>query len=492
MIAQTMPTYLDGQPKKLLIGGEWVPGSSGQTFPSFAAHSGERLADIAAAQPDDVDRAVASARAAFEGEWSRFSPADRQAVLLKLADLVDERFEEIALIDTLEMGRPITASRRMRSMVVRALRYFAGAATAIEGRTYRNSFPVDLQAYSLREPVGVVASIVPWNGPIFTAAWKTAPALAAGCTVIIKPSEEASLSPLLFGELCLEAGIPPGVVNVITGDGQVGAALSAHPGVDKVTFTGSCATGTRIIEASASTVKRVTMELGGKSPNIIFADADLERAAEISAAGIFNNSGQVCSAGSRLFIERSVYDEFLERMAAAARKFVVGSPLDEDTQIGPIVSGKQYQRVAHYLETGVKEGARLVAGGERLTGGVFDAGHYVPPTVFADVTDEMQIACDEIFGPVVCALPFDEFDEVITRANATVFGLAGGVWTQDITKAHRAVSRIRAGSIWVNHYQAMDPAVPFGGYKMSGYGREGSFEHLDGFLQTKSVWIYQG
>ena len=377
-------------------------------------------------------------------------------------------------------------------MVVRALRYFAGAATAIEGRTYQNSFPIDMQAYSLREPVGVVASIVPWNGPIFTAAWKTAPALAVGCTVVIKPSEEASLSPLLFGELCLQAGIPPGVVNIVTGDGLAGAALSAHPGIDKVTFTGSCATGTRIIEASAATVKRVTMELGGKSPNIVFADADLDRAAEVSAAGIFNNSGQVCSAGSRLFIERSVYDDFLARIAAAGEKLVVGSPLDEATQIGPIVSPKQYERVAHYLEAGVQEGARLVCGGKRLSGGVFDAGHYVPPTVFADVTDDMQIAREEIFGPVVCALPFDDFDEVIKRANDTSFGLAGGVWTKDITKAHRAISRIRAGSIWVNHYQAMDPAVPFGGYKMSGYGREGSFEHLDGFLQTKSVWIHRG
>ena len=486
---QRIPAYLEGPAKKLLIGGKSVPAVSGETFDTFDPFTGDVIASLASAGTQDVDTAVANAREAFEGEWARFTPADRQAVLLKLADLVEENFEDIALIDTMEMGRPITASRRMQGMVVRAIRYFAGAATAIEGRTYRNSFPIGMQAYSVREPVGVVASIVPWNGPIFTAAWKSAPALAAGCSVIIKPSEEASLSPLLFGDLCLEAGIPPGVVNVVTGDGRVGAALSAHPGVDKVTFTGSCATGSRIIEASAPTVKRVTMELGGKSPNIVFADANLDRAAEISAAGIFSNSGQVCSAGSRLFVERSIYDEFVERVAEAGRKLKIGAPLDEETQIGPIVSHKQGERVAHYLDAGVKEGARLVSGGKRLSGGEYDKGYFVPPTVFADVTDDMVIAREEIFGPVVCALPFDDFDEVISRANATSFGLAGGVWTQDITKAHKAVSRIRAGSVWVNHYQAMDPAVPFGGYKMSGYGREGSFEHLDGFLQTKSVWI---
>jgi aldehyde dehydrogenase (NAD+) len=321
--------------------------------------------------------------------------------------------------------------------------------------------------------------------------WKVAPVLATGCTVVLKPSEEASLSPLRFGQLCLDAGIPPGVVNVVTGMGaDAGAALTAHPDVDKITFTGSSDTGQRIIHASAGTVKRVTMELGGKSPNIIFADANLDWAITASAMGIFNNSGQVCSAGSRLFVERSIYDEVIERMAAFGKALRIGDTLDPQTQIGPIVSARQLQRVQSYLELGPQEGATIVGdGGRRLTSDGLDAGYFVTPAVFSNVRDDMRISREEIFGPVVCAMPFDSFDEVIERANATRFGLAGGVWTQDITKAHAAVRRIRAGSIWVNHYQAMDPSVPFGGYKMSGFGREGGSEHLESYLNTKGVWI---
>ncbi len=484
-----LPAYLNGPAKQLLIDGKFVDAISGERFIARNSATGEELAQLALAGPEDVDRAVASARAAFEGPWSLFTPAQRQAVLLRLAELVDREYDELALIDTLEMGKPITATKAGRSMVIRLIRYFAGLATAIQGHTYPNSFPVELLSYSLREPVGVVGAIIPWNGPLFCAAWKCAPALAAGCTVVMKPSEEGALTPLRFAELCLEAGIPPGVVNVVTGEGATGGALSSHPDVDKITFTGSCGTGQRIIQASAGTVKRVTMELGGKSPNIVFADADIDRAVQMSALGIFNNSGQICSAGSRLFVERPIYDEVVERVAAFGAAMRVGSPLDPETQIGPLVSGKQYERVASYLELGPQEGARIATGGARLTGGIYDAGHYVPPTVFADVRDDMRIAQEEIFGPVVCAMPFDDFDDVIRRANATQYGLAGAVWTQDITKAHRAMKRIRAGTIWINHYQAMDPAVPFGGYKMSGFGREGSVEHLDAYLQTKGVWV---
>ncbi|SCW46373.1 aldehyde dehydrogenase (NAD+) [Sphingobium faniae] len=489
MMETRRPAFLDGKPKQLLIDGKHVDALSGRRFESFSPSTGELVAEIALADAEDVDRAVKAARAAFEGPWSRFKPAERQAVLLKLADLVDAEFDDLALLDSIEMGRPITAARGLRTMLQRSLRHFAGAATAIHGQTLSNSFPVDLLSYTLREPVGVVGAIIPWNGPLFSAAWKVGPVLATGCTVVLKPAEDASLSPLRFAELCLEAGVPPGVVNVVTGAGPVGAALSSHPDVDKIAFTGSGETGQRIIAASAGTVKRVTMELGGKSPNIIFADADLDLATPAAAMGVFNNSGQVCAAGTRLFVQRPVYEEMVERVAAFGAALKIGPSLDPDTQIGPLVSAKQFARVSSYLELGPQEGARLVTGGQRATGGDLDKGHYVAPTVFADVKDDMRIAQEEIFGPVSCIMPFDDFDEVVTRANATRFGLAGGVWTKDITKAMAAVQRIRAGSIWVNHYFAMDPSVPFGGYKMSGFGREGGAEHIEAYLQTKGVWI---
>lgn len=488
MTALVRPQYLDGTPKLLLIGGEHVPATSGETFTVRDPSTGEALGEVAKGGAADVDLAVAAARKAFEGEWSQFSPAQRQACLLNLAGLIEAEWDALASIDTLEMGRPITSSRLIGSMVVRLLRYFAGAATAITGHTYADSFPIPMDVKGVREPVGVVGVIAPWNGPIFTAAWKCAPALAVGCTVVLKPSELGTISPLRFGELCLEAGIPPGVVNVVSGFGDVGAAISEHPGIDKITFTGSCGTGQAIMRAGAATTKKVTMELGGKSPNIVFADANMGRAVQFSATGVFNNSGQVCSAGTRLFVERTVYDEFVERVAEFGRGMVVGPSADPSTQIGPIVSKKQMNRVLDYIRIGKEEGARLVSGGERLTGGEFDNGWFVPPTVFADVSNEMRIAREEIFGPVVCAIPFDDFEEVIAMANDTNFGLAAGVWTQDITLANQAAKRLKAGSVWINHYQAMDPAVPFGGFKDSGFGREGSFEMIDGYLQTKGIW----
>lgn len=489
MIETRRPAFIDGKPKQLLIDGQLVDALSGETFASTSPATGELVATFALASAADVDRAVRAARAALDGPWSRFKPADRQAVLLRLADLVDAEFDDLALLDCIEMGRPITAARGLRPMLQRSLRHFAGAATAIHGETLSNSAPVDLLSFTLREPVGVVGAIIPWNGPLFSAAWKVGPVLATGCTIVLKPAEDASLSPLRFAQLCLEAGVPPGVVNVVTGAGATGAALADHPDVDKIAFTGSCETGQRIIAASAGSVKRVTMELGGKSPNIIFADADLDLATPAAAMGVFNNSGQVCAAGTRLFVQRPVYDEMIERIAAFTAALKVGASLDPQTVVGPLVSAKQYARVASYLDLGPREGARLVTGGHRVTGEGFDAGHWVAPTIFADVRDDMRIAREEIFGPVSCILPFDDFDDVITRANATRFGLAGGVWTRDISKAMAAVKRIRAGSIWVNHYFAMDPSVPFGGYKMSGYGREGGSEHIDAYLQTKGVWI---
>ena len=485
----TTPAFLDGRPKQLLIDGQHVDALSGERFPSFSASTGELVAELALAGEADVDRAVRAARGAFDGPWSRMKPAERQTILLRLAELVDREFEDLALLDTLEMGRPITAALGLRAMVRRSLQHFAGAATQITGQTLPNSSPVDLLSFTLREPIGVVGAIIPWNGPLFSAVWKVGPVLATGCTVVLKPAEDASLSPLRFGELCLEAGVPPGVVNIVTGAGAVGAALSTHPDVDKIAFTGSCETGQRIIQASAGSVKKVTMELGGKSPNIIFADADLDAAIPAACMGIFNNSGQVCAAGTRLFVERPIYEEVIARMAAFSKTLKLGPSLDPATQIGPLVSARQYERVANYLELGVAAGARLVTGGERVTGGDLDKGHWVAPTLFADVSDGMRIAREEIFGPVGCILPFDGLDEVIARANATRFGLAGAVWTRDIDKAMAVVKRIRAGTVWVNHYFAMDPAVPFGGYKMSGFGREGGGEHIDAYLQTKGVWI---
>ena len=480
---------LAATPRDLLIDGRFVAAASGETFATLNPATGAEIAQVAHGAAEDVDRAVKAARAALDGPWGRMKPAERQAVILRLADLVARDFEELALLDTLEMGRPISATRAMKDIVVRSLRHFAGLATTIHGQTLTNSFAVDLLSYTVREPIGVVGAIIPWNGPLFSAAWKIAPALAAGCTIVLKPAEDASLSPLRFGALCLEAGVPAGVVNIVTGMGGTGGALSDHPDVDKITFTGSCETGQKIIRQSAGSVKRVTMELGGKSPNILFADANLARAIPAAAMGVFNNAGQVCAAGTRLFVERPIYEEVVAGVAAFAETLCVGPGLDPASQIGPLVSARQYGRVQAYLDAGPAEGARLVAGGGRLTEGALATGHYVAPTIFADVADDMRIAREEIFGPVVAILPFDGFDEVIARANATRFGLAGGVWTQDITKAHAAARRIRAGTIWVNHYFAMDPAVPFGGYKMSGFGREGGFEHVESFLNTKSVWI---
>ncbi|TVV77269.1 aldehyde dehydrogenase family protein [Sphingomonas solaris] len=480
---------LAATPTQLLIDGRFVPAASGETFATLNPATGAAIAQVALGGTEDVDRAVAAARAALDGAWGRMKPAERQAILLRLADLVARDFEPLALLDTLEMGRPITSTRAMQDIVVRALRHFAGLATAIHGQTLANSFAVELLSYTVKEPIGVVGAIIPWNGPLFSAAWKIAPALAAGCTIVLKPAEDASLSPLRFGALCMEAGVPAGVVNIVTGMGATGSALSDHPDVDKITFTGSCETGQKIIRQSAGSVKRVTMELGGKSPNILFADADLERAIPAAAMGVFNNAGQVCAAGTRLFVERPIYEEVVARVAAFADTLRVGPGLDPASQIGPLVSARQYARVQSYLDAGPEDGARLVTGGRRLTDGPLATGHYVAPPGFADVTDDMRIAREEIFGPVMSIFPFDGFDEVIARANATRFGLAGGVWTRDITKAHAAVRRIRAGTVWVNHYFAMDPSVPFGGYKMSGYGREGGFEHVESYLNTKSVWI---
>lgn len=487
--ATTHP-FLDGKTKKLFIGGQWVEAASGKTFATINPATGKVLAEVAEGDAEDINRAVAAARQAFNGPWSRFKPAERQLLLLKLADLVEAHIEELATLDTLDMGAPISRTLGSRPRVVGMLRYYASQAVSILGETISNSLPGEVFSYTLKEPVGVVGAIIPWNGPLGATIWKIGPALATGCTVVLKPAEEAPLTPLRIAELCEEAGVPPGVVNVVTGYGETaGAALSSHLDVDKVAFTGSHFTGQKIVQASSGNLKRVSLELGGKSPDIVFADADMEQAVPGAAMAVFANSGQICSAGTRLFVEKRIYDEFTGRVADFAGKLRVGNGLDPKTQVGPLVSSEQLERVTGYLALGRQEGAQALSGGERLTSGPMADGYFVPPTVFSDVTDDMRIAKEEIFGPVISAIPFTDIDEVIERGNNTQFGLGSGVWTQDVTKAHRLAQSLRAGSVWINCYQAMDPAVPFGGYKMSGYGRESGVQHVDEYLNVKAVWI---
>lgn len=481
---------IDGRHRKMFVGGEWVDALSGVTMATRNPATGELLATVPRAGKADIDRAVSAARKAFDGPWSRFKPHERQTLLIRIADLFDRHWEEISRSDTLDMGMPIARTRANRNRVTGMLRFYAGMATALHGHTIENSLPGDVVSSTHKEPVGVVSAIIPWNAPTAGSVWKIGPALATGCTIVLKPSEEAPLTPLLIADIMNQAGVPPGVVNVVTGTGQeAGAPLAEHMGVDKIVFTGSTATGQSILRASAGNLKRISLELGGKSPVIICADADLDKAVPVAAMSVFANSGQICIAGSRLFVERPIHDEFVERLAAFAKALKLGNGIDPATEIGPLISLKQMARVEGFLESGVSEGARLVAGGSRLTDGAFAAGNFIAPTVFAGVADTMKIAREEIFGPVISALPFDTLEEVIPRANDTPYGLAAGVFTRDVVKAHRLSRAIRAGTVWVNTYHAIDPAVPFGGYKMSGYGREGGIEHLDEYLNTKAVFI---
>jgi aldehyde dehydrogenase (NAD+) len=473
----------------LLIDGRRVPALSGKTFDTRDPTTGSVLTSVARGDARDIDVAVAAARAAFEGPWRKFTPFERQAALLRLADLVEQHFEVLARIDTLDMGDLIGGLDRKRTRAVALIRYFAGLTTSISGETITNSQPGDVFSYTLREPVGVVGAINTWNGPLGSSIWKLSAALAAGCTVVLKPAEQAPLSPLRLGDLCLEAGIPPGVVNVVPGFGDAGQALAAHHGVDKIAFTGSTTVGQAIIRESAGNVKRVSLELGGKSANIVFADADLDIAVPGAAMAVFAKSGQICSAGTRLYVEAPVFDEFVDRLATFARTLRVGDPLDPEMRLGPLVSAAQLDRVTRYLEAGTSEGACLVAGGSRVTDGALKDGYFIEPTVLTDVADTMSVAREEIFGPVICAQPFSEIDEVLARSNDSPYGLGGGVWTRDVSTAHTIARGLRTGSVWVNCYQIMDPAVPFGGYKMSGFGRESGKEHLDEFLETKAVWI---
>lgn len=489
LIIPPRPALLDTPHQDMLIGGQRVPALSGKRFETRNPATGDLLATVAQGGAEDVHRAVKSARAAFEGPWRRMKPVERQRIMLRLADLVEEHFEELAMLDTLDLGAPYSRTFMGKARAGALLRYYAGQATLIAGDTIDNSAMGDVLSHTLKEPIGVVAAINPWNGPIGMSVWKAGPVLASGCTLVMKPAEQTPLSALRFGELCLEAGVPDGVINIVTGLGDAGAALSSHPDVDKIAFTGSTGVGEKILHAAAGTMKRVTVELGGKSPNIVFADADLDKAVPAAAMAVFANAGQICSAGTRLFVQSAIHDEFMERLAAYTKTIKVGDPLDPTTQIGPVVSAPQMDKILAFIASANNEGARPLTGGKRMTGAGYDTGYFIEPTIFTHVADDMTIAREEIFGPVLSAFTFDTINEVLTRANATEFGLGSGVWTRDLATAHIMARGIRAGSVWVNCYQMLDPAVPFGGYRMSGFGRESGAHHIEDYLETKAVWI---
>lgn len=481
-------------PGKLLIGGEWANASDGKSFDTINPATGEVLTQIAAGTKEDVDRAVRAARQAFDdpaGAWQKMTASDRGKLLWKLADAIEANIEELAELETLDNGKPIFESRYVDlPFVAEIYRYYAGWATKIHGETINsrsNAF-----TYTLREPVGVVAAIVPWNFPLMLAAWKIAPALATGNTVIWKPAEQTSLSALRVGKIMQEIGIPAGVVNIVTGLGPVvGAALVEHAGVDKVAFTGSTAVGKQVMRSAADSVKRLTLELGGKSPNIVFADANLDEAVKGATTGIFYGKGEVCAAGSRLFVEKKIHGEFIERLVDRARKLKPGDPLDPKTRLGAIVSERQMNTVLGYIEKGKAQGAKLVAGGNRVSvdGG---QGYFIEPTVFDSVDNNMTIAQEEIFGPVLATIPFDDVEQVAALANQNIYGLAAAVWTNDVRKAHNFARRVKAGTVWVNAYNLYDAALPFGGYKQSGFGRELGMHAIEHYTELKSVWVNLG
>lgn len=476
--------------RPMLIGGQWVAGTTGEVIEARNPANGALLATVPKGSAQDIDAAVAAARRAFEGPWSKFTPFERQALLLRIAERFEAEWENLCLSDTLDMGMPIARTLANSRRVLGMLRFYAGQAVAIHGATIPNSFPGEILSQTVKEPIGVVGAIIPWNAPIAGSVWKVAPAIATGCTVVLKPSEEASLTVLMIGRLMQEAGLPDGVLNIVTGTGaEAGAALAAHPDVNKIVFTGSTATGQAIARAATGNLKHVSLELGGKSPVIVCRDADIDKAVPVAAMAVFANSGQICIAGSRLFVAREIHDEFVGRVAEHARKLRIGQGIDPETEIGPIISARQSEKIEGYLGAGVQEGATVFAGGARLTGPEFAGGNFIAPTVFGGVTDAMSIAREEIFGPVISALPFDTLDEVVTRANDTPYGLAAGIFTTHLGTAHKLARRIKAGSVWVNMYHAIDPAVPFGGVKMSGYGREGGLEHMSEYLDTKAIWI---
>ncbi len=475
--------WLARGPKCLFIGGEWVDAISGKTFKTIDPATEQTLVEVAEGDSADVDAAVIAARRALESSsWSSISPHSRTRFLLKIADAIDQNAEELAVLETLDMGAPLSFTIGRVAAAAELFRYYAGWPTKIYGTT--NPTDAARFVYTLREPMGVCALISAWNVPLVMAATKIAPAIACGNVAVVKPAEQAPLTNLRLAELIQEAGVPPGVVNFVPGFGaKAGAAMAAHPDIDKIAFTGSTAVGKQILQASVGNMKKVTLELGGKSPNIIFPDADVEKAIETAVVAFCRNSGQVCSAGTRLFVQESMHDEIAERVSRLASTYKVGSPFDADTKLGPLISGKQMERVLSYVDTGRSGGAKLVLGGSR----VGDVGYFVEPTVFSGVSNGMKIAKEEIFGPVLSIIPFKDENDAVLKGNDTEYGLAAAVWTRDINRAHRVARALKSGRVWINTYAETDPVMSLGGYKQSGYGREMGAESIEAYTQTKSV-----
>jgi acyl-CoA reductase-like NAD-dependent aldehyde dehydrogenase len=474
--------------QKLFIDNQWQAAASGATMAVVNPATEAVLTEVASAGKDDLDAAVAAARRALNGPWAAMSARERGRLVRKVGERLMERADEVARLETLHNGKPISESRHIEiPAAAECFEYYGGWSDKVMGET----IPVkgNHLTYTLREPIGVVAAIVPWNFPLLLAAWKIAPALACGNAVIVKPASQTPLTALALAEIALEVGLPAGVLNVLTGSGAtLGQAIVEHPGIDKIAFTGDTSTGKGIMRSAADTLKRITLELGGKSPNIVLADADIESAIRGATLGIFYGKGEVCAAGSRLLVDASIKSEFIDKLVARTKKMAVGDPMDPKTRFGALSSKKQLETVLRYVESGTKEGAALVAGGARADIGT-GKGYFMQPTVFADVRPEMTIAREEIFGPVLAAIEFADLDEAIARANDTPYGLAAGVWTRDIKKAHHVARRLQAGTVWINTYNVYDTAAPFGGYKQSGFGREMSAHALEHYTQIKSVWV---
>jgi phenylacetaldehyde dehydrogenase len=479
----------DGSCRIQRAAGEWVEAASGKTFPTINPATEETLAEVAHGEAEDIDRAVRAARRAFDDDspWRRMNASDRGRLIWRIADLIEEHGDELAMLESLDNGKPYVIARAADvALAADLFRYMAGWPTKIEGTTVPISAlpaPGEYLAYTLREPVGVVGQIIPWNFPLLMAAWKLGPVLACACTVVLKPAEQTPLSALRLGELLQEAGLPAGVVNIVTGFGDAGAALAAHDDVDKVAFTGSTEVGKLIVKAAAGNLKKVSLELGGKSPNVVYADADLDSAIVGASNGIFFNHGQCCNAGSRLYIQTPIFDDVVAGVAEAAKNIKVGPGQDADVEMGPLISDEQFEKVLGYLDSGREAGAQSVVGGGRHG----NRGYFVQPTILTDTSNDMKVVREEIFGPVVCAIPFDSPDDIVPVANDTNYGLAAGVFTRDISKAHRTAKRLRAGTVWINTYHVFDAAMPFGGYKESGWGREMGSQVLNNYLETKSV-----